>query len=134
MAAAIDKATAVAISFDEADLDFSEFGRFRFEMLAGNEADGFVVCGGGGVGNSGKNGRLSGGGAAVVGLGVNGTSDDRGEGGTLGESSGKNGWWRIRRLFAAAVAPEFVKRKKKKMGIFMGRVGGVNAGVVMAMD
>ncbi|KAJ0626838.1 hypothetical protein HanHA89_Chr01g0018541 [Helianthus annuus] len=55
-------------------------------MLAGKEADGVEVCGGGGEGYSWKNGWSDGGDAVVVGVGVKGTSvDDGGDGAGVGD-------------------------------------------------
>lgn len=113
--------TAVAISFDETAFDFEEFGRFKEEMLAGKEADGGAGGGGGGGWSSGKNGRLSGGDAAVV--GVKGMVD--GGGGTVGESCGKNGWWSLRRLSVVVVVEHggrkiVVMRSEIKIRVFMG--------------
>lgn len=132
MAAAITRVTAVAMSFDETGFDLGEVGRLSEDILAGKEADGVdPEGGGGGEGKAGKNGWPSGGDeVAVVGLGVNGTSDADDDGGTPGESCGKNGWCSVRRLWTAVASmPDFVhvsmKRKgktKKKMGIFMDRL------------
>ena len=104
------------------------------DILAGKEADGVDTEGGaGGEGKDGKNGWPSpGDGVVVVGLGVNDTSDDNDDGGTPGESCGKNGWCSVRRLWTAvsvAPMPDFLQvsmkmkgRTKKKMGIFMDRL------------
>ncbi|MFS7903245.1 hypothetical protein Hanom_Chr01g00021741 [Helianthus anomalus] len=93
-------------------------------MLAGKDADGVEVCGGGGEGYSWKNGRSDGGDAVVVGVGVKGTSVDDGGDGAGGESSGKNGWWSVRRLLTVVVVPEFasveIKMKKKMVNFMVG--------------
>lgn len=126
------KVTAVAISFVETDFDFGLFGTFRFEMLAGNEAEGVDVSGGGGGDEaSGKNGWSSVEGEVVVVLGVKGTPDDGDVGGGAGgESNGKNGWCNVRRYcttftLSSAGAPDVVKIKIKKrmMRVF---IVGVN--------
>lgn len=103
MTAAITQATAVATSFEDTDLDSEARGMLSDAVFPGKVANADGTGGGGGEENEGKKGVLTG---AGVENGMSGVVGAGGEGTGGVESTGKNGWWRTRRLRTATAAAE----------------------------